>query len=102
MDKKHYVYILKCSDGTYYTGYTTDPERRTQTHNSGKGAKYTRTRRPVELIYYEEFGTKEEAMSREWKIKHLTRAKKMKLIRSFDCPAIDIGEERAASGNKSK
>ena len=67
--KKHYVYILRCSDGTFYTGWTTDPVRRMKVHNSGKGAKYTRARRPVELIYYEEFDDKIEAQRREWAIK---------------------------------
>ena len=79
-DKKHYVYILRCADGTFYTGWTTDPERRTKVHNSGKGAKYTRARRPVELIYYEEFDDKIEAQKREWAIKQLTRAEKEELI----------------------
>ena len=78
--KKHYVYILKCADGTFYTGWTTDPERRTKVHTSGKGAKYTRARRPVELIYYEEFDDKIEAQRREWAIKQLTRAEKEELI----------------------
>ena len=78
--KKHYVYILRCADGTFYTGWTTDPERRTKVHNSGKGAKYTRARRPVELIYYEEFDDKIEAQRREWAIKQLTRAEKEELI----------------------
>ena len=82
MDKKHYVYILKCADDTYSTGYTTDPERRTQVHNSGKGAKYTRARRPVELIYTEEYDDKTEAQRREYAIKQLTRAEKEKLIKS--------------------
>ena len=81
MDKKHYVYILKCSDGTYYTGYTTDPEKRTQTHNSGKGAKYTRARIPVELIYTEEYDDKIEAQRREYAIKQLTRAEKEALMK---------------------
>ena len=78
--KKHYVYILRCADGTFYTGWTTDPERRTKVHNSGQGAKYTRARRPVELIYYEEFDDKIEAQRREWAIKQLTRAEKEELI----------------------
>jgi putative endonuclease len=82
--KKHYVYILRCSDGTFYTGWTTDPERRTKVHNSGKGAKYTRARRPVELIYYEEFDDKIEAQRREWAIKQLTRAEKEALIDGWD------------------
>ena len=79
--KKHYVYILQCSDGTFYTGYTTDPERRTRVHNSGKGAKYTRSRRPVELIYTEEYDNKTEAQRREYAIKQLTRAEKEQLIK---------------------
>lgn len=80
MKKKHYVYILKCADGTYYTGYTTDPERRVQVHNSGKGAKYTRARRSVELIYTEEYDDKVEAQRREYAIKQLTRSEKEKLM----------------------
>lgn len=79
-DKKHFVYILRCADGTFYTGYTTDPERRTRVHNTGKGAKYTRSRRPVELIYTEEFDDKVEAQRREYAIKQLTRAEKERLI----------------------
>ena len=71
---------MRCSDGTFYTGWTTDPERRTKVHNSGKGAKYTRARRPVELIYYEEFDDKIAAQRREWAIKQLTRAEKEELI----------------------
>jgi putative endonuclease len=72
--------MLRCAEGTFYTGWTTDPERRTKVHNSGKGAKYTRARRPVELIYYEEFDDKIEAQRREWAIKQLTRAEKEELI----------------------
>ena len=78
--KKHYVYILKCADNTFYTGYTTDPERRTKVHNSGKGAKYTRSRRPVELIYTEQFSDKREAQRREYAIKQMTRAEKENLL----------------------
>ena len=80
-DKKHYVYILRCADGTFYTGYTTDPERRTRVHNSGKGAKYTRARLPVELIYTEEFDDKSEAQRREYAIKKMSRAEKEKLVK---------------------
>ena len=76
----HYVYIVKCSDGTLYTGYTTDIEKRIDAHNLGKGAKYTRSRRPVELVYHEEYDSKEEAMSREWHIKRLSRIQKERLI----------------------
>lgn len=78
--QKHYVYILECNDGTYYTGWTTCLERRLAVHNSGKGAKYTRSRGPVRLIYHEEFETKEEAMSREYAIKQLTRKQKEQLL----------------------
>ena len=80
MSMKFYVYILKCADGTLYTGYTTDPERRIKVHNTGKGAKYTRSRRPVELIYIEKFDDKIEAQRREYAIKQLTRAEKENLI----------------------
>ncbi len=83
MDEKHFAYILECGDGTYYTGYTNNLEKRLETHNAGKGGKYTRTRLPVRLIYTEEFDTKNEAMSREWAIKQLTRQEKEKLIKEY-------------------
>ena len=70
----NYTYIVRCNDGTYYTGWTNDIEKRVKTHNEGKGAKYTKTRRPVTLVYYESFQTKEEAMRREYRIKHLVRS----------------------------
>lgn len=79
---KHYVYILKCADDTLYTGWTTDVKKRVETHNSGKGAKYTRARLPVELVYTEEFEDKIEAQKREYAIKQLTRAEKESLIES--------------------
>lgn len=79
----NYTYILKCSDGSLYTGWTNDLERRVKVHNEGKGAKYTKSRRPVELVYYEEFLTKEEAMKREYAIKQLNRKKKDALICTF-------------------
>lgn len=80
----YYVYILKCADGTLYTGFTNDLKKRLKAHNSGKGAKYTRNRLPVRLVYSETFSDKREAMSREWHIKHdMTREEKLKLI---DCP----------------
>lgn len=81
MDEKHFTYILECADGTYYTGYTNNLEKRLETHNAGKGGKYTRTRLPVKLIYTEEFATKNEAMSREWAIKQLTRHEKEALVK---------------------
>ena len=78
--KRNYTYMVKCSDGTLYTGWTTDLEHRVKAHNDGEGAKYTRSRRPVELVYYEEYETKAEAMKREYSIKQLTRKQKEKLI----------------------
>lgn len=78
----NYTYILKCRDGSLYTGWTNDIEKRLKAHNEGCGAKYTKSRRPVELVYYEEFDTKEEAMRREYRIKHLSRKKKELLIHS--------------------
>lgn len=77
----NYTYILRCADGTLYTGWTTDLDARLKAHNSGKGAKYTKNRLPVKLVYYEEFSTKEAAMSREWHIKRLKRAEKLQLIK---------------------
>ena len=85
--KVNYTYIVRCSDGTLYTGWTNDLDKRIRDHNEGRGAKYTRSRRPVMLAYYEEFLTKEEAMSREWAIKHMPRAKKEEMIRSAGAAA---------------
>lgn len=76
----NYTYILRCSDGSLYTGWTNNLEKRISAHNAGRGAKYTKPRRPVVLAYYEEFQTKEEAMRREWEIKHMTREEKMQMI----------------------
>ena len=76
----NYTYILRCADGSLYTGWTNNLEKRIEQHNSGKGAKYTKGRRPVKLAYYEEFDTKEEAMRRECEIKRMTREKKILLI----------------------
>lgn len=75
----NYTYIVKCSDGTLYTGWTNNLEKRMEAHNAGIGAKYTKPRRPVELVYYEMFQTKEEAMRREYAIKQLSRKEKLKL-----------------------
>ena len=77
----NYTYIVKCSDGTFYTGWTNDLTRRMEAHNQGRGAKYTKARRPVTLIYYEAFETKEEAMKREYAIKRLSRKEKEDLLR---------------------
>lgn len=76
----HYVYIVECHDGTYYTGYTTDVERRVAEHNDGTGAKYTRGRTPVEVVHTETFESKSAAMSREYEIKQLTRRQKERLV----------------------
>ena len=80
MEQGNFTYILKCSDGSLYTGWTNDLEGRVKAHNAGKGAKYTKSRRPVELVYFEAFSTKQEAMRREWEIKQLSRVEKCKLI----------------------
>jgi len=76
----YFCYILECSDGTFYTGWSTDPERRERQHNLGRGARYTRDRRPVRLVYVEEQPDKPSALRRELRIKRLPREKKKKLI----------------------
>ena len=78
----NYVYLLRCADNTLYCGWTTDLAARVAAHNSGSGAKYTRSRLPAELVYYEEYDDKHKAMSREWHIKRLSREEKLKLITS--------------------
>lgn len=78
----NYTYIVECADGSLYCGWTNDLEKRIEDHNDGKGGKYTRSRLPVKLVYFEEFETKEEAMSREWHIKELSREEKLKLIKN--------------------
>lgn len=77
----NYTYIVRCADGTLYTGWTNDLEKRIKAHNEGTGAKYTCSRRPVELVYSEEHESREEAMSREYHIKRLTRQQKLELIK---------------------
>ena len=77
----NYTYILRCNDNTLYTGWTNNLEKRLEAHNAGKGAKYTKARLPVELVYYEQFETKEEAMKREYAIKQMTKSQKEKLIK---------------------
>jgi putative endonuclease len=76
----HYVYVVECSDGTYYTGYTTDVERRVAEHNDGTGAKYTRGRSPVELVHVESFDSQSAAMQREHAVKQLRRPAKERLV----------------------
>ena len=76
----NYTYIVECKDGSLYTGWTNHLEKRIQAHNEGNGAKYTKSRRPVKLVYFEEYETKEEAMKREYAIKQLTKKRKDELI----------------------
>jgi putative endonuclease len=76
-----YVYILKCSDGSLYTGWTNDLEKRLAAHNAGTASKYTRPRRPVKLVYSETVESKSDALKREAAIKKLTREQKVKLIK---------------------
>ena len=78
----YYVYLLRCGDGTLYTGFTNDLARRLAAHNAGKGAKYTRSRLPVELVYWESFSNKSSALRREYAIKQLPRRQKLTLIQS--------------------
>ena len=80
----NYTYILECKDGTYYTGWTNNLEKRMKEHNEGKGAKYTKARRPVKLVYFETFESKIDAMKREYAIKQMKRSEKIKLISGFN------------------
>ena len=81
-ERKYYVYIGRCNDSTLYTGYTVNLKKRLDSHNSSNGAKYTRGRLPVSLIYYEKFGSASEALKREYQIKNMTRKQKLKMINS--------------------
>lgn len=83
MEKKHYTYLVRCSDGSYYCGYATDVAARVATHNKGTGAKYTRSRRPVSLVYTECFDTKSAAMSREYAIKKLSHQQKAAMAQAY-------------------
>ena len=77
---KNYVYLLRCADGSLYCGWTTDLAARVKAHNSGRGAKYTRSRLPVELVYSETYDDRHDALSREWHLKRLPREEKLALI----------------------
>ena len=81
---KNYTYIVRCSDNTLYTGWTNNLKKRLKTHNAGRGAKYTKVRRPVRLVYYETFETRGEAMSREASIKKMRKIQKEELVRKFN------------------
>ena len=76
----NYVYLLRCADGSLYCGWTTRPEERLAAHNSGRGAKYTRSRLPVKMVYLEACEDRHEALSREWHIKRMSHAEKEKLV----------------------
>ncbi|MCD6109151.1 GIY-YIG nuclease family protein [bacterium] len=78
--QKYYAYLARCNDGTLYAGYTNDIKNREAKHNEGKGARYTRIRRPIKIVWNEEFSTKSEAMKREYELKHLTKKEKEGLI----------------------
>ena len=84
------TYMLQCSDDSLYTGYTTDLQHRVMVHSQGKASKCTRANLPVKLVYFEEFATKEEAQSREWHIKHLTRVQKLKLLDTLDEARLNV------------
>ncbi len=86
-----YCYIVECADGTFYTGWTTDTERRVKVHNAGRGARYTSMRRPVRLVYVEAQPDRTTAMRRELAIKRLTRLKKQALVDGFAQPAAGAG-----------
>ncbi|NME83545.1 GIY-YIG nuclease family protein [Clostridium sp. SM-530-WT-3G] len=79
----NYVYILECSDGTFYTGWTNDLEKRIRMHSEGKGAKYTKGRGPLKLVHCEEFESRSDAMRREYEIKQLKRSEKILLIKNY-------------------
>lgn len=83
----HHVYILRCADGTLYTGYTTDVERRVEEHDSGAGARYTRGRTPVELLHVETLASRSAACSREAEIKAMRRKEKLALVEAAKAPA---------------
>ncbi len=97
----NYTYIVRCADNSLYCGWTNHLQERVEAHNSGKGAKYTRSRRPVELVYYEEFGTREEAMRREAEIKRMSRKEKLELMEGEAVTEISLQHSAAAapSGN---
>ena len=88
----NYVYMLRCADNSLYCGWTTDLEARILQHNAGKGAKYTRSRLPVKLVYFEMYEDRHEALSREWHLKHLKRAEKLKLSASREGKTIPADE----------
>lgn len=91
---KHYFYVLRCKDDTFYGGYTNNLERRIKLHNEGKGAKYTRGRGPVELLYFEAFSSKSEAMKAEYKFKSWSRTKKEAFLAQEEKKANVLGTKK--------
>ena len=89
--EQNFTYLVRCADGSLYCGWTNDLEKRVRAHNEGRGAKYTKSRRPVSLVYYEIFETKQEAMKREWQIKQLSRKEKLSLIQKDSFSLIMTG-----------
>ena len=93
----HVVYVLRCRDDTFYTGYTTDVERRVREHAAGDGAKYTRGRGPLELVHVEGFPSRSAAMSREYELKQLARGEKERVVAEGGVPAwLDVPGELVA------
>lgn len=82
--EKHFAYMVRCKDNTIYSGYAVDPYKRAEVHNSGKGAKYTRTRLPVKLVYFEEFDNKKDAMKREYAFKQYSHSEKEEIIKKYN------------------
>jgi putative endonuclease len=99
---EHFVYIALCADGTLYTGYANDVAKRIETHNAGKGAKYTRSRLPVRAVYTEACASKGEALRREDRIKRLKREKKLRLIADADTAETDKKDRVPADGPAGK
>lgn len=83
---RHFVYVLRCGDGTFYTGYTTDVDRRVREHERGDGAKYTRGRGPLDVVHVEAYDDRSSAMRREYEVKQLTRAEKRELVAASPTP----------------
>ena len=98
-DPDHFVYVLRCRDDTFYTGYTTDVERRVHEHDAGEGAKYTRGRTPVECCHVEGYPSRSAAMSREHEVKSLSRTAKERLVADGGVPAsVDLPPTLVADG----
>ncbi len=93
----NYTYILECRDGSFYTGWTNNLKKRLRSHNEGRGSKYTKARRPVRLVYYESYGTKQEAMRREYQIKRMTRRQKEKLLAAEASSGCSLRQDAAGA-----